>query len=598
VRESVFHRPLGGLRLALGVRQRLLPLPARPGVLIRFTMEDLGGERGALALVPELELPALARRGAGHWTWFAPRFANPVERVGPFIWRGENGWLRLRATAAADAGGFPIPFADGGARELCFLLEFLDEEPRADGILEPAEAAALAEECERAARRRATWLDEALPHFESDSSRLDAWFDASKRSALLTRWEHPDFVVDPLFVAAGLDGGGVCAYVWDLAYVARLLPMLAEPATIRRLLLLYFNMGPERHFAFDPFDGSGFGPNYALNAHALTRMVREYVAATQDFTLLQERLAGGGDLLARLESLARSGTPTKLGPLFDYGDTTHLLEMRTAGYEHVVPSPNAERCWILRTLAEFHDRAAGGRGDRLRADADAVAAALREHLWDEQAGWLRCLDPDGKHAQLVFSVQVLTILGLDVLPRELCARLASRVRDGEFLGTHGLHSVSLADRLHYEAGDVDWGGGGSYVGQGPLLVQDLYHVGADAAAETLLERMTWWASLYPYFPQSIRADRASYCDFDRPNCIAGLAGAQAIVAGLCGFEPRLDGTLAIAPRVFRGSGWRLRNLRWAGRSVDVECGPARWRARVDGADRGERELGTPLILER
>jgi hypothetical protein len=199
---------------------------------------------------------------------------------------------------------------------------------------------------------------------------------------------------------------------------------------------------------------------------------------------------------------------------------------------------------------------------------------------------------------LVFSVQVLTILGLDVLTADPCARLAARVRDGEFLGSHGLHSVSLADRLHYEAGDVDWGGGGSYVGQGPLLVQDLYHVGADAAAEALLQRMLWWAELFPCFPQSIRADRASYCDFDRPNCIAGLAGAQAIVAGLCGIEPRLDGTLSIAPRRFGGGDYRMDNIRWAGRSIDVECGAGRFCVRVDGTVRGERGLGTALNLER
>ncbi|MFO0985302.1 MAG: hypothetical protein U1E76_26825 [Planctomycetota bacterium] len=426
---------------------------------------------------------------------------------------------------------------------------------------------------------------------------MSAWYERAASCALTVRWEHPAFIASPLFSEAGLDGGGVCAYLWDTMYVSRVLPLLAERDAIRRLLVQFLRMQPHAHFAFDPLEGRGLGPCYALNAYSLARLFRDYVAYHQDWDVLVESVAGR-PLIEQLEQLSRSGRCSPLAPLIDYGDTTHLLEMRTAGYEHIVPSPNAERVWVLRFVAHVRDRMQLPGAPALRAEADAIERAIHAHLWDAERGWFLCRSADGARSEAVYSVQVLTVLGMEFLPRDVTARIAAHVCEGEFLGSHGLHSVSLADRLHYESGDVDWGGGGCYVGQAPLLVHDLYRLGEWQRAEDLLRRILWWADVFPYFPQSIRADRPAYCDFDRPNCIAAVAGVQAIVAGLCGLDCELDGRLVVRPSPHASGSYALRGYSWAGHLIDVEMERGRCRISRDGRVVAEPRCGEPVFVTR
>ncbi|MEW6744909.1 MAG: hypothetical protein AB1486_19310 [Planctomycetota bacterium] len=598
VRESVYHRPLGGKPFSFIVRHEMIALPDRPALLIEIERQDLRGTSSLLSVVPEITVPALARLAPGKWTWFRPDFRNDVREIAPLTYEGERAWLRVRATAPFRSGGFLMPAPSGGRSRIAFLFEFLESPPSTStSPLDEAAVAGARAAADRAAQRRETWLAETFPKLASSDERLDRWYARSVTSALGVRWEHPQFVLNPFFSAAGIDGGGVCSYLWDAAYISRLMPLLADRDTIRNWLLAFLRVGPEHHFAFDPFDGQGIGPTYALNAYALTRLVREYVAHHQDWSLLAEAQPEGL-LLERLEQLAAAGKPTVLEPLLDYGETIHLLEMRTSGYEGIVPSPNAERIWILRFLAEVRERLGLAGAQRLREKAASIARALDEYLWDSRAGWFACRSADGEERELVYSVQVLTLLGLEFLAPDKAALVAAHVRDGKFLGPCGLHSVALDDRLHYESGDVDWGGGGSYVGQGPLLALDLYRLGELKRAETLLRRLLWWAEVFPYFPQSIRADRPSYCDFDRANCLAALSGAEAVITGLCGLEPRLDGNLGVRPWPFGGRGYRLEGYHWGGHTIDLEVDGQRYKVNRDGRAAHEGPCGEAGLIER
>src|SRR5262245_3141608 len=135
VRESIFHRPLGKTPYCLALRQELIPLPDRAAVLIEIVCRDLRGARGALSIVPAIEIPALARRGAGHWTWFAPRFANAVREIGTWCFAGEGAYLRLRATAPVAHGGAVLRIDGMRESRVTFLLEFLAAEPDASAVL-------------------------------------------------------------------------------------------------------------------------------------------------------------------------------------------------------------------------------------------------------------------------------------------------------------------------------------------------------------------------------------------------------------------------------------------------------------------------------
>lgn len=585
-RTALYHGPLGGARLAVRIRQTLIPLSDRPGVLITHDLEPLSEDARRLAIRPRLQVPSLGRVSPEAWDWFPPgqgprakETTAESREIAPFVFEGRDCWLSLRSDRPRSGTDFGLEIPGDSETRVSFLLELSETRPEPDRVLTPSEIAALDRASEGAAARRDADASHHLPTFQSNDPRLDRFYERSLATAVLTRWEHPSFVLDPHFAAAGLDGGGVCTYLWDLAYISSFLPLMMSRAALRALLERLFRMQPEHHFAFEPFTGRGLGVGYALNAWSLTKILREAVA----FHGLDFLGRTGEAWLGCLAKLADAGEPSSMTPLLDYGDTTHLLELRTSGYEHVVPSPNAERAALFETLAYLRTRLGLSGAESLRERARSIRTALVRHLWDGSRQWFCCAGPDGSLTQ-VDSVQVLTLLGLNVLPETITSALAARVAPGDFLGPFGLHSISPKDSRHYEAGDVDWGGGGSYVGQAPLLAYDLYRLGERARAEDVLERILWWAESWPYFPQSIRADRRGYCTFDRPNCIAALGGAQALIFGLAGFRWRPDGQLSVRPRAHRCGEYEVRNFLWNERHLDLSVDGERFRLRIDGRE--------------
>jgi hypothetical protein len=127
-------------------------------------------------------------------------------------------------------------------------------------------------------------------------------------------------------------------------------------------------------------------------------------------------------------------------------------------------------------------------------------------------------------------------------------RIAEQLVENKFLFSYGVSSISKADSLHYEETDTDWGGGGAYTGDVAQLALDLYREHFPAKAWDVLKRQFWLGELWPYFPQEHFCDRPASPVFKRANIIAGITGAEAILYGLIGLDPRLDGSLWINPQ--------------------------------------------------
>jgi hypothetical protein len=87
---------------------------------------------------------------------------------------------------------------------------------------------------------------------------------------------------------------------------------------------------------------------------------------------------------------------------------------------------------------------------------------LVDKLWDPGTGWLKCLYPDGA-GELVYSIQIFDLLGRGILDHDQEQRILSRLNAKEFLSPFGVHSVSKTDGLHFDLGDVDWSGPGSFI---------------------------------------------------------------------------------------------------------------------------------------
>jgi hypothetical protein len=226
-----------------------------------------------------------------------------------------------------------------------------------------------------------------------------------------------------------------------------------------------------------------------------------------------------------------------------------------------------ERIADLSELVEGNSGAA--EADRLRRRAADIYQAVRERLWDAEAGWFRCLHPDG-HREIVYSVQVFDALRAGACTHEMVEAVLSRLRDGAFLGEYGVSSVSAEDGLHYEVNDPDWSGGGAYTGDGPQLVQTLYEAGRPKLAWDVLRRLLWMGRHMPYYPQEVYCDRPAAPGHKRANIISGCCGAAAVIYGMLGIRPLPDGSILFAPRAPHGARLRLTGLHMHGIDIDIE----------------------------
>jgi Mannosylglycerate hydrolase MGH1-like glycoside hydrolase domain len=553
-RAGTFHQYRDGELISLRVDTRLTPRHGAGGYVLEVTVANRADREVEIGLRPELAPGRPRRLPLAEWGWMQPEPGTGGEPASVTLLHDV---LRQRVPAGG-AVGFTLAVHLGEARETAG--------PATD-------LAGWAREASARWQRRLTTVLDSVPRLETDLPGLEAYWRRSLASGLVCLWDNPAFVTNPYVSTSGVDGGAMCAYAWDTGgYAGQLLTlMLGDTAT--DLLEAMMKADLTRHYAIAP-DGTGLGVAYAYSGWALVTLAAAVAAQRGIDPGLVERLH---DAVTVLDGRF----PTR-GDLSDFGTQHNLLEMRGAGWEHVVASPNAERAWYLETLASLADVSGAVLPvGALRATAQRIRSAIAEQLWDADAGWFHSRYPDG-HTELAYSVQAFDALRAGACTPEMAAALISHVRVGAFLGAYGVSAVSAEDERHYELGDTDWSGAGAYTGEAPQLALTLWEQGEHALAWDVLSRLLWMGEHFPYFPQEHYCDRpAAPPHGRRANVIAGLAGAEAALTGLAGVRPKLDGSLVISPPPAPGR-IALRGLRFRGRSIDVEISPHDFTVTVDG----------------
>jgi hypothetical protein len=351
--------------------------------------------------------------------------------------------------------------------------------------------------------------------------------------------------MNPFFATAGIDGGGICTYLWDNAGYIPLIASLMLDTKAIDMAGKMTEIDLEKYYAFSP-DGTGVGVKYSYSPWSFTSLV----SAIFKFFGPDKALFEYNKKLILNDESGQSENG-----LIDYGHQANLLEMRGAGWEHFVVSPNAERSWCFRQLAEM------GRLididqkqiEKWEKQAEYIQTAVVEKLWDKDVQWFASFYPAG-FKDYVYSIQVYDALRAGVCTPDMEKRLTSELKDGAYLGSHGVSSVSKSDDIHYEVLDPDWSGGGAYIGEGPQLALNMYEKGYADVAWDILKRHFWMGRHFLYYPQETYCDKPMSPANKRANEVSGLAGAEAILFGLIGFQPRYNGELYIQPKlVIEGS---------------------------------------------
>jgi hypothetical protein len=176
--------------------------------------------------------------------------------------------------------------------------------------------------------------------------------------------------------------------------------------------------------------------------------------------------------------------------------------------------------------------------------ADALKPLLQT-LWDEEDGWYDFIW-DGKREKR-YTVQMFKFFSSPVIDEHTRERLAEHLNENEFLSKFGLHSMSKKDPA-YDQVDIDNGGGGICMQFTMNISQQLYEMGYDELATSLLKRVRWIGNRLPYIGDSIAANML----FDREDTplqadISSVSCAQAILFGVCGISVNNNGSVTVAP---------------------------------------------------
>jgi hypothetical protein len=582
LRRGTYHYLVDGRLVSVAVTSELIPLAHAPGFLLTLRVRNRSGRSVPVHLLPVLTPGHPGVVELHQWAFVLPAAGDEALPAGPGLWR--NGAV---AVSLHQDVPDPVTAEDGEEVVLRVGVELAPAQGSTAARSGAAHSlAALDKQARDAWDERLASASARLPTVESDVPGLVDYYRRSLMTGLVSLWDLAGAVAQPFPAVAGMEGAGLVCYPWDTGgYAPRTLSLLLgkEASSLVQAMTAF---GIERHYAFSPA-GTGVGDRgYAFSVWSAVSLAwalatvhglgRDLFPLARDLVLAQE------------ERLPRSGN------LLDFGVQKNLLEMRSAGYEHFVASPNTERAWTLERLADLADLAGEPEGEGWRSAAARIRNAVREELWDADARWFRSRYPDG-HQELVYSVQAFDALRHGACTPEMVGAMLTHLREGAFLGRYGVSSVSAEDERHYELNDPDWSGGGCYTGDAPVLALTLWEQGHAELAWDVLRRLFWMGAHLPYFPQEHYADRPAVPAHKRANILGGLAGVEAILFGLGGLSPQLDGSLRIAPAPPPGS-VTIRGYQHRGVSIDVNLRTDGFSVRQAGEPVFDGQYGTPCVL--
>lgn len=406
---------------------------------------------------------------------------------------------------------------------------------------------------------------ERLPQLTASPAISRFYYHAAVQ-VLYDRWRlGSTFILNPWYPVSGRDSGGMNLYAWDVQYAALTLSFL-DPAALRAIIKALPAAPLTEHYSIEPLHGRGIGTFYTYNPYVFTSTVDQYLRTTGDWSVLTEQASGKTvlDWLVQLAEWGEKDRDPDGDGLLDYGDDSNLLELKKTGagpgYINEVPSPNGERVYVYRTVADFLEHVAPRQNQEtirhLRAMADSVAKAVNRILWLDRDGWYGTKQRDGSVVP-IYSIQVYELLRVPgLVPHDRAEKLMAHLNDKEFVAQWGIRSMSIKDRL-FDYNDHDWAGPMSYTGTGPELSADLFAAGFPTQGWMALNKILWWPDHLAVYPQGITNDSYAFRypqskRFDgrvgagRANLIASCAGVDTILRGIFGLELGADGSIRVA----------------------------------------------------
>lgn len=421
-----------------------------------------------------------------------------------------------------------------------------------------------------------------IPEFTASDKRLEKFYNRSLAHLLLNKWDVKEFLLNPYYSTGGINGGCICNYLWDFGEGWEIFGMY-DPDALKTHLKTFLSNDMTKHFAFSPAKGKAIGPFYQINQEKLIFLVYYYVLLSGDFAFLDEKV-NRIPIIDLVMDNARFGDDfSKPAVLVNYGKGNHLLELRREYiYDYVMPDLNGRRYANYQAAATLSKAAGREEYEQLFARLEPLKKLLKQQLWSSKDKWFYFLNAENKK-EMRYTIQMFKLIDSDVLDDQQRKGLLSHINEEEFLSDYGMHSMSKKDPA-YDQIDIDNGGGGSYTGFPPQIIEKLYKAGYPKIAEDIFRRILWWGDKFPYWGDSFVANNIDYRkDSPLQNTAGSISGAQSIIFGMFGVQVTVDGQLTINPVPPSYSpDINLKGLRIRGNNIDISVKGKEYTVKING----------------
>jgi hypothetical protein len=383
----------------------------------------------------------------------------------------------------------------------------------------------------------------------------------------------------PVFLTGGPRLGPTTTFYWDHTEWSRLYALL-EPAGLRSWLSAALASPYSAAFGFDTRHLGPLGNHYASNEYSLFRLVEHYVGVTADLDFLNVS-AGDKTVLEHLRGFAGRSP----GSLVDYGsDPWELLEC-VPNYVNVVAGFNAAQVGMMRSFAALERflespaiprpaappstaPSSAARSSAARSSAVSSSAALASAADALAAAVVGLAAPGGRWRIVHPGRSRDDVIGHcldfglvaghlhDDLPPTVAAAMIDFV-ETRLLAATWMRALALDDPAAPLADRPDHGAAGAFGAWPGVTAYGLAKLGRPDRALNLLRKThlsasgALWGQAQEIVGDRVRVAEAGVSNRD---AISGVATAEAIVAGLFGYEPGFRALAEPRPEVIEVPG--------------------------------------------
>lgn len=589
-RTGTFHKEIDGQWISFSTKTWTSVSGDKDEIFLRLQIHNRDKQTLSMILEPH--------QIAGNMGVFDPRYAadtSSVASVATNFYTLASEQLRVSVSSSVVdtvGRGFRVSIGAGQTADYYFAIQ-MDSPKNAAPALYQSDIADRMQRADRQTRDNLQWAAEQLPAFESDDKQLTEFYIRSIYTVLTCRWNRENFIAQPFWSV----GYWPFTISWDTSYASDLLGLL-EPESLKEAILVDFREGRLQK-TYISWAGAFWDILYIQEPFAVQTMIEAYVRQTGDVEIF-EAMAGDASVYEWLTRWAAElhdnyGRPDGL---IDIGyNTEKIIEIRTDGYNHVVPIVNCLTLKLYKKMVEWATLNNKPKDSKKFGEwAAQLENSINTQLWNEELGWYDNLYPDGQRGS-VWTFHLFDVLNSTAASAAQQQRLISHLREGEFLGKFGVYSIAKKDTLHWDRIDADWGGGGQYIGMPGRISRNLFEMGFATMGLDVLKRYAGYIDYFPYLSQNPAIDSPSQDQSSMPNEISGGAGFEAIVFGLMGVKPHDDGTIEFNPNYFAEVGnCRLTDYNFRGNKYSIIVTPTQYTVLKNGEVAAVKKYGEKTIL--